>query len=95
MTLQLCEQLSARGGAFQRSAKHPEDRVTEVHGELVGQGLFSDDDKLTPAGRAGADEILSARREELRALADHGDELEPEVTALLERMAVELAGERP
>jgi EmrB/QacA subfamily drug resistance transporter len=70
-------------------------RVAEVQGELVQCGLL-DDDELTPAGVASADQILSARREELHVLlSDHGDQREPEVTGLLERMAVELAGERP
>jgi hypothetical protein len=43
-----------------------------------------------------ADQILSARREELRALLD-GDEAErePEVQQLLERLCVELSGQRP
>jgi EmrB/QacA subfamily drug resistance transporter len=71
-------------------------RIAEVQGELVGRGLLGGDEQLTPAGVATADQILSARREELQALlADHGGEREPEVTELLRRMAVELAGERP
>ena len=71
-------------------------RVAEVQGELVERGLLGADEQLTPAGVATADQILSARREELRALLDdHGGEREPEVTELLQRMAVELAGERP
>jgi EmrB/QacA subfamily drug resistance transporter len=72
-----------------------EQRVAEVQGELVQRGLL-EDDELTPAGHAMADQILSARREELQVLlADHGGKREPEVTELLGRMAVELAGERP
>ena len=71
-------------------------RVAEVQGELVERGLLGADERLTPAGVATADQILSARREELQALLDdHGGEREPEVTELLQRMAVELAGERP
>jgi hypothetical protein len=63
---------------------------------LIERGLLGHDERLTPAGVASADQILSARREELRALlADHGDQREPQVTELLQRMAVELAGERP
>jgi hypothetical protein len=71
-------------------------RIANVQGELTARGLLGDDELLTPAGVATADQILSARREELRALlADHGSQREPEVTELLQRMAVELAGERP
>jgi EmrB/QacA subfamily drug resistance transporter len=71
-------------------------RIADVQGELTVRGLLGDDERLTPAGVATADQILSARREELHALlADHGAQREPEVTELLQRMAVELAGERP
>jgi EmrB/QacA subfamily drug resistance transporter len=79
-------------------------RVAEVEGELREHRLLTVNEQLppaageqlTPAGVATADQILSARREELQALlADHGAEREPEVTELLRRMAVELAGERP
>ena len=79
-------------------------RVAEVEGELREHRLLTvneqlppaEGEQLTPAGVATADQILSARREELQALlADHGAEREPEVTELLRRMAVELAGERP
>ncbi len=70
-------------------------RIADVQGELTARGLLGDE-RLTPAGVATADQILSARREELlELLADHGARREPEVTKLLERMAVELAGERP
>ena len=49
--------------------------------------------RLTPAGTAMADQLLSARREELRALlADHDAERAPEVQQLLERLCVELCG---
>ena len=71
-------------------------RIEDVEGELIRRGLLDGDERLTPLGVATADQILSARREELRALlADHGAQREPEVTQLLERMALELAGERP
>jgi EmrB/QacA subfamily drug resistance transporter len=71
-------------------------RVADVQGELTERGLLGHDEQLTPAGVASADQILSARREQLQALlADHGGEREPQVTELLQRMAVELAGERP
>jgi EmrB/QacA subfamily drug resistance transporter len=71
-------------------------RIADVQGELIEHKLLGRDDRLTPAGVASADQILSARREELQALlADHGDQREPQVTELLQRMAVELAGERP
>jgi EmrB/QacA subfamily drug resistance transporter len=71
-------------------------RVADVQGELIERGLLGRDERLTPVGVASADQILSARREELQALlADHGERREPQVTELLQRMAVELAGERP
>jgi EmrB/QacA subfamily drug resistance transporter len=71
-------------------------RIADVQGELIERGLLGHDERLTPAGVASADQILSARREELQALlADHGSPREPQVTELLARMAVELAGERP
>jgi EmrB/QacA subfamily drug resistance transporter len=71
-------------------------RIADVQGELIERKLLGRDDRLTPAGVASADQILSARREELQALlADHGDQREPQVTELLQRMAVELSGERP
>ncbi len=51
---------------------------------------------LTPAGLAMADQLLSARRDELRAvLADHSTQREPEVQQLLEQLCVELSGRRP
>jgi EmrB/QacA subfamily drug resistance transporter len=80
-------------------------RTGERHRMGEGEGLSLEDDeelpsgdgeRLTPAGVAAADQILSARRDELYALlADHGGQREPQVTALLQRIAVELAGERP
>ena len=60
-------------------------RIADVQGELSARGLLGGDERLTPAGVATADQILSARREELQALlADHGAQREPEVTKLLD-----------
>jgi hypothetical protein len=51
---------------------------------------------LTPAGLAVADQLVSARRDELsEMLADHSGQREPEVQQLLERLSVELSGARP
>ncbi len=63
-----------------------------------GGWLSADDGEtsLTPAGRAMADQILSARRDELHAmLADHETQRRTEVQQLLERFCVELSGQRP
>jgi hypothetical protein len=75
------------------------ERIVEVERELRERGLVADADggaQLTPAGRALSDQVLSARREELRAmLADTATQQVPEVQQLLERLCVELAGRRP
>ena len=82
--------------ALARAMGIEETRVAEVQGELRERGLLDAEERLTPAGVATADQILSARREELQTmLADHGSQREPQVTELLQRMALELAGERP
>jgi len=82
-----------------RSVGIPQERIEPVQRELRERGLVEGEGaaaRLTPAGTAMADQILSARREELRALLD-GDDAgrEPEVQQLLERLCVELSGQRP
>ncbi len=78
-----------------------EERVQAVEAELRDRGLVAAGEghgktSLTPAGRAMADQILSARRDELHAmLADHETQRRPEVQQLLERLCVELSGQRP
>jgi EmrB/QacA subfamily drug resistance transporter len=78
-----------------------EERVATVEAELREHGLVAvgaGGAQLTPSGVATADQVLSARREELHALlADHElqAQREPEVRELLERLCVELAGQRP
>ena len=76
-----------------------DERVAAVEVELRERGLVEEDDgetRLTPAGRAMADQLLSARREELHAmLADHTAQRVPEVQQLLEQLCVELSGQRP
>jgi EmrB/QacA subfamily drug resistance transporter len=75
------------------------ERIVEVERELRERGLVADADggaQLTPAGLALSDQVLSARREELHAmLADTATQQVPEVQQLLERLCVELAGQRP
>jgi Mn-dependent DtxR family transcriptional regulator len=70
-----------------------------VQDELRERGLVEGEGeaaRLTPAGTAMADQLLSARREELRALLDsHEAERAPEVQQLIERLCVELSGQRP
>jgi hypothetical protein len=76
-----------------------DERVQAVEHELREQGLVvasGGETSLTPAGRAMADQILSARRDELHAmLADQETQRLPEVQQLLERLCVELSGQRP
>jgi EmrB/QacA subfamily drug resistance transporter len=76
-----------------------DERVVAVEGELRERGLVVEGDdgaRLTPAGLAMADQVLSARRDELRAmLADPATQQVPEVRQLLERLCVELSGQRP
>jgi EmrB/QacA subfamily drug resistance transporter len=76
-----------------------EDRIAAVVRELRERGLVEDADdgpRLTPAGSAVADQVLSARREELNELrADGATQRLPEVQRLLEQLCVELAGQRP
>ena len=75
------------------------ERVAAVEAELRERGLVEEagsETRLTPAGRAMADQLLSARREELHSmLADHAAQRVPEVQQLLEQLCVELAGQRP
>ncbi len=83
-----------------RSVGIAEDRIAPVQRELRERGLVEregEQARLTPAGTAMADQLLSARREELRALLDGDDDAQraPEVQELLERLCVELSGERP
>jgi EmrB/QacA subfamily drug resistance transporter len=76
-----------------------DEHIVAVERELRERGLVADVDggaQLTPAGLAMADQMLSARRGELRAmLADNATQQVPEVHQLLERLCVELAGQRP
>jgi hypothetical protein len=90
-----------------REQEIEEERIVAVEQELRECGLVADGDgdgkreeegksKLTPAGLAMADQVLSARREELRAmLADHTTQWVPEVHQLLEQLCMELAGRQP
>jgi hypothetical protein len=76
-----------------------DERVVAVEQELREHGLVVEGDgepRLTPAGLAMADQVLSARRDELRAmLADSTTQQVPEVHRLLEQLCVELSGQRP
>jgi EmrB/QacA subfamily drug resistance transporter len=76
-----------------------EERIAAVVEELRERGLVTGPDgeaHLTPAGRAIADQVLAARRQELdRLLADPTADRDPRVDALLARLSVELAGQRP
>jgi EmrB/QacA subfamily drug resistance transporter len=75
------------------------ERVAEVVGELRGRGLVAGEDGdggLTPEGHDLAARVVAARREQLHHdLADATADREPEVEALLRRLARELSGERP
>lgn len=76
-----------------------DERIEAVERELREHGLVADGEQgpqLTPAGQAMSDQVLSARRDELRAmLADDNSNQAPEVHELLERLCVELAGQQP
>jgi EmrB/QacA subfamily drug resistance transporter len=76
-----------------------DERIAGVEQELRERGLTADDGSgavLTPAGVALADQVLSARREELHELlSDHDAHRQPEVQQLLEQLCVELSGARP
>jgi EmrB/QacA subfamily drug resistance transporter len=75
------------------------ERIEAVERELRERGLLADAQdgpQLTPTGLAMSDQVLSARRDELRAmLADDTTHQLPEVHQLLERLCVELAGQQP
>jgi EmrB/QacA subfamily drug resistance transporter len=85
--------------AMAHSQEIGEQRIEGVKAELHERGLIEGEGeqaRLTPAGVAMADQIVSARREELRAaVADPSAERAPEVQQLLERLCVELSGQRP
>ena len=85
--------------AMARDRGIEEQRIAEVERELRRHGLVADQDDratLTATGVAVADRVVSARRDELRALvADHPAQRPPEVQELLEQLCVELCGERP
>ncbi|MCW3034433.1 MAG: hypothetical protein QOK19_505 [Solirubrobacteraceae bacterium] len=85
--------------AMARSQQIDDERIEQVKAELHERGLVTGEGelaRLTPAGVARADQLASARRDELRAVvADPDAERAPEVQQLLERLCVELAGERP
>ncbi len=76
-----------------------DERIAAVEHELRGRGLTAEDGsgaRLTPAGVALADQVLSARRAELGALlSDHEAHRRPEVQQLLEQLCVELSGSKP
>ncbi len=82
-----------------REQKIDQQRVAAVELELRERGLVAVEEveaTLTPAGVSIADQLLSARRDELsRMLGDHDAQRVPEVQRLLEQLCVELAGERP
>jgi DNA-binding MarR family transcriptional regulator len=75
------------------------DRIDEVIGELRKRGLIAGETgqaQLTPAGREHTERVVSARRELLsEALADDSSARNPELAALLHRLARELSGEPP
>src|SRR5205085_9965783 len=74
-------------------------RVAEVIGELRARELISGEDgdvELTPAGRDHTRALLAARRALLaEAVADESIDRQPELSALLHRLARELCGEPP
>jgi len=85
--------------SFARELGVPDERIAEVMRELAARGLLEGQEpsvQLTAAGREHADRLLSARREVLvESLADESANRQPEVMALLHRLARELCGEPP
>jgi predicted MFS family arabinose efflux permease len=76
----------------------PPDRIAGVIEELRQRGMIAGDGtpELTADGRTFADRAVAARRELLtEALADATAERDPQVDALLRRLATELTGEPP
>jgi EmrB/QacA subfamily drug resistance transporter len=77
----------------------PPERIAAVLAELRERGLVSGEGPelaLTPTGHSLADRAVAARRELLtQVLADDGASRDPGVDELLQRLARELAGERP
>jgi EmrB/QacA subfamily drug resistance transporter len=76
-----------------------DERIAAVERELLEHGLVEEPGsgaRLTPAGIAVADQVLKARRDQLHVMvADHTTQRVPEVQHLLERLCVELSGQRP
>ncbi|MGA9874899.1 MAG: MDR family MFS transporter [Solirubrobacteraceae bacterium] len=85
--------------AMARERDIEDERILTVERELRDHGLIAEDGgdaRLTAAGLAVSDQVLSARRDELHAvLADQHTQRVPEVQQLLERLCVELAGQQP
>jgi hypothetical protein len=80
-----------------RAQSIEDERVAAVELELRDRGFVSGHDEgaaLTAAGVSMADQVLSARRDELSVmLDDHDTQRLPEVQQLLEQLCVELTGE--
>jgi len=85
--------------AMARELGSDDERIAAVERELRERGFVEQRDgapDLTPAGVAIADQVLSARRDQLRELLDdHATQRVPEVRELLEKMCVELTGRQP
>jgi predicted MFS family arabinose efflux permease len=85
--------------AMARDQAIEDERIASVERELRERGLIEERDgaaSLTPTGVAIADQVLSARSDELRDLvADQTTQRQPEVQRLLEQLCVELSGQRP
>jgi hypothetical protein len=99
--LRIGEHGFAGGTRFATEIGVPPERIEAALSELRNDGILGrdgGDEGLTPKGRSVAERTLRARREELdRSLADPEAAREPEVQALLERLAteLELAGPMP
>jgi hypothetical protein len=85
--------------AMARDQAIEDERISSVERELRERGLIEERDgaaSLTPTGVAIADQVLSARSDELRDLvADQTTQRQPEVQRLLKQLCVELSGRRP
>ncbi len=88
-----------RAAAMAQEAGVDPERVGEVIGELHERGLLVGEPgkgRLTAAGEEYTTRLVAARRDMLaEALADERAERQPELAALLRRLARELCGEPP
>ena len=97
--LRIDEHGYASARTMARAQAVPEERLAAVVAELRRGGLVAGEGgtaRITSSGAATTGRLIDARRALLaEALANPGDDRDPEVEELLRRLASELVGERP